>query len=97
MIRRPPRSTLFPYTTLFRSSPSDTLRTRCPGPAQSDVLGGASLAHGSIALDELGAGTLQVTAASTRAFSRNGYAGSRRGQLRLDLELVDSRVHVVRG
>src|SRR5688572_32650094 len=25
MIRRPPRSTLFPYTTLFRSSP----RTRC--------------------------------------------------------------------
>src|SRR2546427_7614309 len=24
MIRRPPRSTLFPYTTLFRSFPSDT-------------------------------------------------------------------------
>src|SRR5947208_5935588 len=23
MIRRPPRSTLFPYTTLFRSDPSD--------------------------------------------------------------------------
>src|SRR2546427_8584432 len=23
MIRRPPRSTLFPYTTLFRSAPSD--------------------------------------------------------------------------
>src|SRR5256885_14590872 len=23
MIRRPPRSTLFPYTTLFRSSPTD--------------------------------------------------------------------------
>src|SRR3989442_10856405 len=35
MIRRPPRSTLFPYTTLFRSKPSDatladfrTLRTK---------------------------------------------------------------------
>src|SRR2546421_5466550 len=26
MIRRPPRSTLFPYTTLFRSSHADTLR-----------------------------------------------------------------------
>src|SRR3712207_8016144 len=26
MIRRPPRSTLFPYTTLFRSPPG-----RCPG------------------------------------------------------------------
>src|SRR3712207_8471635 len=24
MIRRPPRSTLFPYTTLFRSRPGDT-------------------------------------------------------------------------
>src|SRR3712207_8528922 len=24
MIRRPPRSTLFPYTTLFRSSPCDS-------------------------------------------------------------------------
>src|SRR2546422_6671234 len=36
MIRRPPRSTLFPYTTLFRSAPSSTSRraklageTRC--------------------------------------------------------------------
>src|SRR2546430_9505757 len=29
MIRRPPRSTLFPYTTLFRSSP--TRRTARPG------------------------------------------------------------------
>src|SRR5256885_3212799 len=29
MIRRPPRSTLFPYTTLFRSALSD--RVRCPG------------------------------------------------------------------
>src|SRR3712207_3233210 len=25
MIRRPPRSTLFPYTTLFRSSPTDKI------------------------------------------------------------------------
>src|SRR2546429_1611593 len=29
MIRRPPRSTLFPYTTLFRSQVS---RLTCPGP-----------------------------------------------------------------
>src|SRR3712207_9534991 len=26
MIRRPPRSTLFPYTTLFRSRPGDDLK-----------------------------------------------------------------------
>src|SRR2546430_8244914 len=40
MIRRPPRSTLFPYTTLFRSrstrkSPSEPL-----GPAESREFGG---------------------------------------------------------
>src|SRR2546425_3620058 len=28
MIRRPPRSTLFPYTTLFRSTPTPTARAR---------------------------------------------------------------------
>src|SRR3712207_8720028 len=37
MIRRPPRSTLFPYTTLFRSDPPGErdhgrgLQLRCPG------------------------------------------------------------------
>src|SRR3712207_3523821 len=32
MIRRPPRSTLFPYTTLFRSaSPTDATETSSPG------------------------------------------------------------------
>src|SRR5258706_6223733 len=30
MIRRPPRSTLFPYTTLFRSVPPRTARAGCP-------------------------------------------------------------------
>src|SRR3712207_8459645 len=34
MIRRPPRSTLFPYTTLFRSAGSTTRRTRS-GPGGS--------------------------------------------------------------
>src|SRR2546430_7475344 len=34
MIRRPPRSTLFPYTTLFRSAP----RARCVG-GRNDVIG----------------------------------------------------------
>src|SRR2546430_16401639 len=35
MIRRPPRSTLFPYTTLFRSAARDAARRgslRCPRP-----------------------------------------------------------------
>src|SRR3712207_7213836 len=30
MIRRPPRSTLFPYTTLFRSEPESLRRVRRP-------------------------------------------------------------------
>src|SRR2546430_9188934 len=34
MIRRPPRSTLFPYTTLFRSCSAFHLRiSRCAGPS----------------------------------------------------------------
>src|SRR5256885_11789400 len=40
MIRRPPRSTLFPYTTLFRSVLSDICRRtepRCPGFRGSEI------------------------------------------------------------
>src|SRR5258707_12970103 len=33
MIRRPPRSTLFPYTTLFRSEQHAPAATQEPGPA----------------------------------------------------------------
>src|SRR3712207_8683121 len=35
MIRRPPRSTLFPYTTLFRSTPSRPERLRRPSPVSA--------------------------------------------------------------
>src|SRR2546430_13486453 len=55
MIRRPPRSTLFPYTTLFRSHPggSGQLRQLSFGfdsrglalSYQRDVLGGGALGH----------------------------------------------------
>src|SRR2546430_8991921 len=40
MIRRPPRSTLFPYTTLFRSRCRRLIEraTRCIGRPQIDVL-----------------------------------------------------------
>src|SRR3712207_6988038 len=44
MIRRPPRSTLFPYTTLFRSAMSGTRPLHVPykgaGPALIDLIGG---------------------------------------------------------
>src|SRR2546426_2504509 len=45
MIRRPPRSTLFPYTTLFRSNPPDA-DTRTGTTAASRGLGNAALIAG---------------------------------------------------
>src|SRR3989442_10796316 len=50
MIRRPPRSTLFPYTTLFRSSPH--LR-----PARRDVASGPHKTRGYLAGLEKRAGS----------------------------------------
>src|SRR2546426_6664788 len=38
MIRRPPRSTLFPYTTLFRSRTRKHLPQRCPERVRQDAL-----------------------------------------------------------
>jgi hypothetical protein len=75
----------------------DSLRTRCAGPSQQDVLKRAALAHGSIPLPALGSKRLEVVAGSARTFTRSGYTGSRGGQLRLGLELARSRVYVVRG
>src|SRR2546421_3344336 len=45
MIRRPPRSTLFPYTTLFRSSRiQDNARSKFSLDAEHPVVGPAGLA-----------------------------------------------------
>src|SRR2546430_10256283 len=54
MIRRPPRSTLFPYTTLFRSCRAD-LPEYCPAP-EHDV-GDPELATD---LDELGGEFIEI-------------------------------------
>src|SRR5229473_1738297 len=56
MIRRPPRSTLFPYTTLFRAAPGVSVARQRPGAQprdrtsravepRTDARGGAPLAH----------------------------------------------------
>src|ERR1039458_3531919 len=42
MIRRPPRSTLFPYTTLFRSRSKDSDRRRCVRSGRSQEAGDRS-------------------------------------------------------
>src|SRR2546430_13744824 len=44
MIRRPPRSTLFPYTTLFRSEDEDLALQARPGEAGLQALGELGLA-----------------------------------------------------
>src|SRR3712207_9080229 len=41
MIRRPPRSTLFPYTTLFRSLANDPRGTRAYYPLLDRIFGGS--------------------------------------------------------
>src|SRR2546429_4001747 len=61
MIRRPPRSTLFPYTTLFRSLHAVGLAHRLQGGAS--LLGRAGL----------GAEEQQVDRKSTRLNSSHGY------------------------
>src|SRR2546422_9270809 len=63
MIRRPPRSTLFPYTTLFRSVFWSIIATGCVWPLLLVV-----------AVDSyLETGRLQVDRKSTRLNSSHGY------------------------
>src|SRR5256885_10434003 len=46
MIRRPPRSTLFPYTTLFRSEPAKRSRVHdMSANASSDAVSGLTYAY----------------------------------------------------
>src|SRR3712207_6910910 len=67
MIRRPPRSTLFPYTTLFRSLVLAVLARHLGG--QRDVLGPAGqreeLLHGDLVL-RVGPGVEEQDRKSTR-------------------------------
>src|SRR2546425_4693893 len=51
MIRRPPRSTLFPYTTLFRSP---TERLRAAAPSRAEARARLGLAPGAFVVVGLG-------------------------------------------
>src|SRR2546426_6114538 len=54
MIRRPPRSTLFPYTTLFRSNRWIVERVICPGRRKIVDLGCGPGAVTKLILERLG-------------------------------------------
>ena len=79
------------------SSFADTLRARCPGPTQPDVLPGDVLARGRIELTRLGAAQLPVTLGPTAgAFVGDGYSGERSGAVPLALRLVASDARIER-
>src|SRR3989441_6667755 len=81
MIRRPPRSTLFPYTTLFRSGPEEVVR-------------GPEVRHErlTVALETRQRGEVEVGAAELvpRADGREGLP--RRGEMRLGLGVGAARL-----
>src|SRR3712207_6973411 len=76
MIRRPPRSTLFPYTTLFRSCRRRGATRRCPDPGgvgapgraavEASAAAGAARAGGA-------AGALVPDRERTRSDSRHAH------------------------
>src|SRR2546430_9027111 len=73
MIRRPPRSTLFPYTTLFRSVP-DALGVRAARFDEPLVAGVGELGVGHPQVAGAGDALEQVDAAE--AVDQPGYAGA---------------------
>src|SRR3712207_8896103 len=77
MIRRPPRSTLFPYTTLFRSGPLG-LAQQCL--KEGDVVAGQAL--GRLGAEERGV-----------VDERAGEAPGGLGQIQLELEFGRSEEH----
>src|SRR2546429_9832325 len=99
MIRRPPRSTLFPYTTLFRSWTS---------PISQKVLleGGFHYNYGEYSLDPLGFGPDDVPItelstgfqynAGTTSFSRNKHSDTRfTARSEEHTSELQSRLHLV--
>src|SRR3989449_9021167 len=61
MIRRPPRSTLFPYTTLFRSGPAVTLSNTVPGQNIAFTFSGATNQRVSLTLSASPAAHYQLS------------------------------------
>src|SRR5256884_7249799 len=83
MIRRPPRSTLFPYTTLFRSQMTGEISRLFPGcpPKVAQTIAEHTARRGSGRVGRTAAGqsleeealTLAVDRKSTRLNSSHGY------------------------
>src|SRR2546422_6985985 len=81
MIRRPPRSTLFPYTTLFRS----TVRSGRPSPSTSPIEIGP----------EGSTGTLSFKRMEATSMSRGEAGGSGSSRSEEHTSELQSRLHLV--
>src|SRR3712207_8235612 len=96
MIRRPPRSTLFPYTTLFRSRAASHQRI-----ASSSAPGGTSktLISTTLSARATGAPPAKATAAAPRASRSEEHTSELQSRqylvCRLLLEKKNKRVHHV--
>src|SRR3712207_9497771 len=92
MIRRPPISTLFPYTTLFRSSGLLSLPPAGFGVRTGTALGAVEAAHDQLAVAEVQAEALQLRAhsalrkntAATRLKMKNATSAADRKSTRLN-------------
>jgi hypothetical protein len=76
---------LRPYGVDNISSNQDPLRTRCPGPAGSTIVGNAAIADGSIPVSGLGAPVIELVLTNPGRFTGLGYAGTRTGSIVITL------------
>src|SRR5690348_17417769 len=101
MIRRPPRSTLFPYTTLFRSK-DGVNATPLPTVNTTGYIDHAAFL-GTINPDTNKIGMVNITSRSEERFSRNAETDLvcrlllEKKKIEIALEVNDGRVHALAG
>lgn len=75
----------------------DFVHTGCPGPTESDVLGGGSLAEATLPLSAVRSRRLEVPMNASARFHGPGYSGARRGRFTLGLRRVALHVSYRQG
>src|SRR2546422_6545375 len=95
MIRRPPRSTLFPYTTLFRSRPAAALLVSVEHPRRDHgKRGGVPRDRGGARHRRAAAGVGSGDRKSTRLNSSHGYISYAVFCLKKKKKIVVERIYV---